>query len=200
MPPWWKAKFVYKERHYGFNKIPYNPKGMLLDGYLGNIKYFDHRRAEILALFKDENIIKYLQTRYSSLLKNSVSLHVRRGDYLKLEKVYYITGVDYYEKALSLLEESVVIDNILVVSDDIEWCKENFHDERITFIDGYMDYIDMYIMSLCDHQILTNSSFSWWGAYLNENKDNIVYSPKKWFKEGGLPKEEYIMCPNWIMI
>ena len=200
LPPWWKAKSFYKEPNYGFNNIPYNKSGMLLHGYFGNIKYFDHRREEILSLFKDENIIKYLQQKYSKVLKNSVSLHIRRGDYFNFPKVYYILDVDYYDKAIAFLEKQVIIENIVVVSDDIPWCRENLHDPRITFIDGYIDYIDMYILSLCNYQIMANSSFSWWGSYLNDYKNKIVCAPKHWFKDGGLPHEKYVMCPNWILI
>ena len=200
LPVGWRGRTIYKERGYGYNVIPYRTGGMTLVGYFGNIKYFNHRRGEIISLFKEDSVIDYLKRKYEKVLKNSVSVHVRRGDYFNFPKMYYVQDIDYYNNALEHIDRNTRIDNILIMSDDIKWCKENFKDKRITFIEGYMDYIDMYLMSLCGCNVISNSSFSWWGSYLNKNDNKIVCSPKNWFKPNNAAKEEYVVCNNWVII
>jgi hypothetical protein len=199
LPPKWKHEFHYREPNFGYSPIPYQ-KNMLLSGYLGNEKYFSHRKAEIINLFKEETILKNIQNEFSGVLKNSVSLHVRHGDYIKLPKVYLIPTTGYYTKAIAILDSRVRIDNIIVISDDIRWCRGNLRDPRITFIGGRPDYIDFYLQTLTDHNIMANSSFSWWGSYLNENSDKIVISPKRWFAGGCNASEKNIICDNWISL
>lgn len=199
LPVGWKPEHIYKEKSYVYTPIPYKPN-MLMEGYLGHEKYFSHRKREILALFKDEMIVNRIRHMYSGMLDNSVSIHVRRGDYLKFPDVYILLSPEYYYHAIKLLDEKAEIDHILVFSDDIPWCRKNLKDKRMIFITNKPDYIDLYMMSLCDHNILANSSFSWWGTYLNENEGKIVYAPKKWFKDGCEANAESLFCNNWIKI
>lgn len=199
LPISWKPAFIYKEPSYGFSPIPYHPN-MRLEGYFGHPKYFNHRKEDLMYLFKDHNIVRNTKKKYNNILNNSVSLHVRRGDYFKFADVYIFLTKDYYYNAIELLDKQTQIDNIIVLSDDIRWCQRNFHDDRMYFVQHEPDYIDLYIMSLSDHNILANSSFSWWGTYLNENKDKIVYAPSKWFKDEALANEDNVMCENWIKI
>jgi len=115
-----------------------------------------------------------------------------------VEGIFIIEDDDYYNRALAYIESKVQIDYILVFSDDIGWCKANFSDPRIKFIEGQPDYMDMYAMSGCNYNIIANSSFSWWSAYLNENENKIVCAPSGWF--GFAFKEDWqdIYCENWI--
>jgi hypothetical protein len=89
----------------------------------------------------------------------------------------------------------------MVFSDDIEWCKENLQLENSTFVSTDSDYVDLCLMSMCNHHIIANSSFSWWGAWLNKNKDKKVVAPNQWF---GSAYEHYklndLYCENWIII
>jgi hypothetical protein len=195
----WKPRVIYKEITNEYTKIPYGCD-MKLIGYFASEEYIKNRRAEILDLFIDKDIIKLLRDLFNDKLKNSVSLHVRRGDYLKFPEVYVILSQSYYELALNIIGGKYQINNILVFSDDIEWCKQNMNDSRMYFIEGYPDYIDMYLMSLCNHNITANSSFSWWGAYLNENKEKIVCAPKKWFNYNGPKSSSYLLCKDWLGI
>ena len=190
---------IYREKGYGFNKVPYR-NNMMLVGYFGHEAYFAHHKKDIVELFKHDETIRNIKNKYSQILTNSVSLHVRRGDYLKFSKVYVLLTPDYYKRALETIESKAKIHNILVFSDDIEWCKENIKDPRITYIHGEPDYVDLYLMALTNHNILANSSFSWWGTYLNENPDKIVCAPRKWFRDGFVSKSEYLYCDNWIKI
>lgn len=198
LPENWKSSFIFLERelehNYQYQTIPYH-KNMIIDGYF-NQQYFNHRKKEIVDLFKNQETISKIRGQF----KNSVSIHVRRGDYLKLSMFYVQLGMDYYNKALSLLDKKTQIDRIYVMSDGINWCKQNFKDDRIEFIEGFPDFIDLYIMSQCTNNILANSSFSWWGTYLNENPDKIVYCPEKWFGLKGPKKYEYLFCDNFIRL
>lgn len=151
-------------------KIEYK-KNLLLKGYFQNTIHFDSRVREI---FVNNVELNKIYCRYKSILRNSVSLHVRRGDYLKYPEVYPILGVDYYTKALEHIGK---VDNILVFSDDIEWCKDNFS-KKFIFVENISDWESLYLMSLCSYNIIANSSFSWWGAYLNPK--DIVVAPKNW--------------------
>jgi hypothetical protein len=89
---------------------------------------------------------------------------------------------EYYYRALNYLWEVETADNILVFSDDIEWCQKNFlaQYDKIHYVTGLKDWEELYLMSLCTNNIVANSSFSWWGAYLNRNKSRKVFAPKPW--------------------
>ena len=90
--------------------------------------------------------------------------------------------------------------NIVVFSDDIPWCKENLIFDNIIFIEGNKDYEDLWLMSLCEHNIIANSSFSWWGAWLNENKNKKVVSPLNWFGQQSNTNQSDIVPESWIKI
>ena len=93
------------------------------------------------------------------------------------------------------------IDVILVFSDDIKWCKENFIGDNFIFVENEKDYIDLYLMSMCNHNIISNSSFSWWGAWLNQSKEKVVISPEKWYgpNKGDRNLDDLLMS-DWILI
>lgn len=117
---------------------------------------------------------------------NSVSVHVRRGDYLsnnwaKTHKV--IKDNTYYINSINYLKEKIENPIFYIFSDDISWAKENFSFCNCIFVDHNKDkntYVDMYLMSLCKHNIIANSTFSWWGAWLNKNENKIVIIPARW--------------------
>lgn len=117
----------------------------------------------------------------------TVSLHVRRGDYLNTSTYAGICTKDYYEKALAFFK-NIRFEKplkVIVFSDDIPWCRQEYASVNCEFVDwnkGENSYRDMQLMSLCDHNIIANSSFSWWGAYLNNNKEKVVIMPKIWEK------------------
>ena len=108
-------------------------------------------------------------------------------------------SLDYYKQAI----ETVGPDKTFVIfSDDIEWCKQNldFIGSKF-FISGNKDYEDMYLMSLCNNNIITNSTFSWWGAWLNKNENKIVISPKIWFgKNNSHLDTSDLYCDKWIKL
>lgn len=140
---------------------------------------------------------------------NSVSLHVRRGDYISNPEYSSILGnicnLQYYSNALKQLEDIEKDLSIFVFSDDIEWVKEHFEflkDKDVTYINhnkGLDSYKDMQLMSNCKHNIIANSTFSWWGAWLNNNPDKKIFAPKVWFNDPHLA-DNHIVPDNWIKV
>lgn len=157
----------------------------IIDGFFQSEKYFKSSRVAILKMF---NI------RYKEIEK--VSIHIRRGDYLNNPNYHTILGKDYYEEAISLFPDK----QFLVFSDDLKWCRENFLGERFHFMDQEDDLRQIIAMSLCQHNIIANSSFSWWGAWLNKNETKKVIAPKNWFGPHANLETKDLYCQDWIVI
>jgi hypothetical protein len=172
---------IYNETGFHYSKIPYK-ESLKIVGYFQSEKYFIDYRDEILNLFEpNENIITYINSKYGDILtKKTCSLHVRRGDYLNFSDNHPPLQLKYYQDAIKNFDSDTLF---LVFSDDINWCKTVFIGNNFIFIENEEDYIDLYIMSLCKNNIIANSSFSWWGSWLNKNKDKKIIAPSKWFGE-----------------
>ena len=176
-----------------------------LCGYWQSEKYFQDIRERILQEFIfPASVVKNNEALTNQMKsKNSVSIHVRRSDYLTEQnlKVYgNICTEKYYNNAINYIEEIVDNPRYYVFTDDLEWAKEYFKEDNYTIISenrGKDSYIDMYLMSQCKYNIIANSSFSWWGAWLNQNPDKKVLAPKKWFHNH---EKEEIVCEEWIRI
>lgn len=178
-------------------------------GYFQCEKYFKNIRNILLKEF----IIKQEPSNYTKEIKqkikksqNSCSLHIRRGDFLneKNSNIHGVCTLEYYENAIKYLEKEEKAINYFIFSDDIEWVKDNLKLENATYIESEEKRIpheDIYLMSLCMHNIIANSSFSWWGAWLNENINKIVIGPKTWFIDKNINNQSNdILCENWIRI
>lgn len=160
----------------------------ILDGYWQSEKYFSSVVDELPNLFNWPDI-KQLD------FNNSCSIHIRRGDYLNTQHIHPIQSIQYYNKAIDIIGK---YDNIYIFSDDIQWCKENLNFKNSIFMEGNSNLEDLRYMSLCSHNIIANSSFSWWGAYLNQNKDKKVICPKLWFGDG--TNDSDLKPLRWIQI
>lgn len=173
-------------------------------GYWQNEGYFQKIAGQIRQNFKFpeiegiENHAVMLQIKETE----SVALHVRRGDYLKDPLLGNICNLEYYEQAILNINSKIKDAQFFVFSDDIAWCRQNLKLKNATYIDwnkGINSYIDMQLMSNCKHNIIANSSFSWWGAWLNNNNDKMIIAPKKWVNNLG--SNDTDICPkNWIKI
>ena len=141
-----------------------------LNGYFQSPLYFYEYRKEILDLLAFKDSPKEKRD------KPTVSIHVRRKDYLALSLNHPVCSMSYYAAAIDQFYGC----DFIVFSDDIEWCKSVFPKEFI-FSQNYTEEDDLRLMSECDHNIIANSTFSWWGAYLNQNKDRRIIAPKNWF-------------------
>jgi len=124
---------------------------------------------------------------------NSVSIHIRRGDYLTSKRTELFTvfkNETYYINAIDYINKRIENPHYYIFSDDIQWVKENLKIANCTFVDhnkGKNSYIDMYLMSLCKHNIIANSTFSWWGGWLNNNKNKMVIIPECWLNAKDCP-------------
>lgn len=168
-------------------------------GYYQNEKYFKHIHNDILKLYEiDNETLNYLNSKYIHLFDvDTCSLHVRRGDYIPKSDFHTIQTIDYYKNAISTIGENKLF---LIFSDDIDWCVDNLDFiKNKTFINGNLDFQDLYLMSMCKDNIIANSTFSWWGAWLNNNKDKKVIYPSNWFGVSFLDTSE-IGCENWIKL
>ena len=170
----------------------------ILDGFFQSEKYFISHREELLEFFKPNSIIEdHITEHYGGLLnKRTTSIHVRRGDYVRLPSHHPPQSVEYYKYGIELLSEDT--DMFVVFSDDIDWCKENINPPNVTYIEGEKDYNEIYLMSKCNNHIISNSSFSWWGAWLNENINKIVVGPKIWFGPAINHNTSDILSESWI--
>jgi hypothetical protein len=177
-----KFNFNYKEPSFNYGRLPYL-KNMKLEGYFQSEKYFIKNKDKVISLFRNEEILNNLKEKFKEILINSLSIHIRRTDYLEKQDFHTNQNIKYFIEAIKYIDNKKLIEHILIFSDDINWCKENFKDERVIFIENTDDVTDFYLMSLCENNIITNSSFSWWASYLNLNKDKIVICPKQWFSE-----------------
>jgi len=166
-----------------------------IEGYFQSYKYFEKFETEIKQEFTFKpNILSKCQDIISKY-SNPVSIHIRRGDYVKHPGFWNITP-EYIIDALHSFNPGSDA-TYLIFSDDIEWCKETFG-EGFVFIEGNNQYEDLCLMSLCKHNIISNSSYSWWAAWLNNNPDKKIVAPKNWFTE---PKPLNDLYPNnWIVI
>ncbi|WP_443938129.1 alpha-1,2-fucosyltransferase [Pedobacter sp. MW01-1-1] len=183
-------------------------KNIYLDGYFQNPSYFEEIKQELIQDFKFPQLHE-AQENLANLIKtasNSVSLHIRRGDYLKpnLTDIHGVLNITYYKNAINYINQKIENPIFYIFSDDIEWCKQNFN--FLQFEQHFISHtcaawLDMYLMSICKHNIIANSSFSWWGALLNTYPDKIVIAPKNWFEDKALNEKAVHISPkNWIRL
>ncbi len=190
-------------------ELPYDEKVFeqnagLLCGYFQNEYYF----RDIMEIIREElrfpdGEIK-LQEKIQKIEDGFyISIHIRRKDYLELSDIYGgICDKRYYQEAVSIMQDKYPFAEFLVFSDDISWVKKNMDIPNAQIIpreyfDSYEDWYDMCLMSHCRHHITANSTFSWWGAWLNPDKGKTVICPKRWdnrYLERGLA------CDGWIAL
>lgn len=177
-------------------------KEAYLDGYWQTEKYFSDIRSLLLEKFvfpkssrpENEKALERIQN------TESVSIHIRRGDYLsgrEFELYGGICSLKYYEKAAAYFRSKLQSPVFFVFSDDIPWVRNHLKLENAVYADwnnGTEDFYDMYLMMNCRHNILANSSFSWWAAWLNQNLEKEVLAPSRWFNLHLAPD---IICQDW---
>lgn len=180
-----------------YDNLRYQPiePNHYLYGYWQSEKYFVDYKDEILNILKNCEKENQLLDKYKVLSENAISLHVRRGDYVRVSP-NNVLSLDYYYNALECIDYKNSY--ILIFSDDLEWCKENFKKfEKVLFINEN-NFDSMIMMSLCKNNVIANSSFSWWGAWLNDNENKIVISPNKWFADNR--SSTNIIPDRWIKL
>ena len=183
---------LYKEKSFNFDDNFLNLKGdICIDGFWQSEKYFKNISELIKKEFSLKEKISIESKKIIPKIKsqNSVSCHIRRSDYVTNPKTNSFHGtctVEWYIKSINYIYENVKNPKFYIFSDDINWTKNNFpKDKNFKFMSNstcQKDFEDLYLMSKCKHNIIANSSFSWWSAWLNKNKDKIVIAPESWFK------------------
>jgi hypothetical protein len=203
---WFRSKEFIVEPHFEYwPELSSSPEKSYIRGYWQSEKYFLDIANELRAdfAFKNPMTAKNLELAKKIEGENSVSLHIRRGDYVKNPKASALYGtctLDYYSEAMQLMIGKLGMPHVFIFSDDIDWAKDNLLiSAPHTFVYqniGIDSYRDMQLMSLCKHNIIANSSFSWWGAWLNPSESKIVIAPRKWFSadinDGDLIPEKWI--------
>ena len=182
----------------------FKTKNCVFVGYWQSEKYFKNIRSFLLDKFVFTNISEELEA-VSSVLSTQqyISVHIRRGDYLQYPDTYMgICTPEYYNQAIQYFVETLEMRYFVFFSDDMEWVKNNFAIPNAIYcgrdmFDKYEDWYDLYLMTNCKHNIIANSSFSWWGAWLNQSEDKVVIAPKKWHANNPTPD---IWCDDWIRI
>ena len=198
------TNFYYQEREeFVFDQGVFNiTKSTYFYGHWQNEKYFKKYRKELLEIFKLKDIHfqtkEYLQKITES---ESVSLHVRREDYIN--SIHDTCDVEYYKKAVLEILKINKQAHFFIFSDDMHWVKNNLdfidHKTLVLLESDIPDHEEMYLMSQCKHNIIANSSFSWWGAWLNQNSDKKVIAPKKWFNSSTLDTKDLIPA-SWVRL
>ncbi|WP_165040330.1 alpha-1,2-fucosyltransferase [Dysgonomonas sp. ZJ709] len=184
-------KYMYKDSDLISTDDSYNINSICFDGWWQDKKYYENINSWIQ--FKNLPLNdKNIETMNAIKNTESVSIHIRRGDYLFSQFADIYTNIctpDYYRNAISMVKQKYKNPHFFVFSDDMDWVKENFELENATYISwnvGIDSHWDMYLMSYCKVNIIANSSFSYWGAYLNKSNELTVY-PQKWYNSGYEP-------------
>ncbi|HSX17898.1 MAG TPA: alpha-1,2-fucosyltransferase [Candidatus Saccharimonadales bacterium] len=177
-----------------------------LEGFWQSEDYFKDAEQSIRKDFTFKNHLngKNLELAQQISKVNAVSLHVRRGDMAsneEINKMHGLASLDYYKAAIKNIQTKVRSTEFFVFSDDPRWCKQNL---KINAPTVYVDHNkrgadDMRLMSLCRHHIIANSSFSWWGAWLNPSRDKLVIAPERWFNDPKM-NSQHIVPKGWIKL
>jgi hypothetical protein len=174
--------------------------GVSLVGYFQSEKYFKHIEDDIRKDFTFKKEYYDSCEEAKPLLDNPIALHIRRGDFLINSGNHYNLSLSYYENALKEFDSDR---QVVIFSDDPKWCKQQklFENDRFLVAETGHPYVDMCLMTLCSDYIIANSTFSWWGAWLSQNKNKIVIYPDKWFGPNNIDKSTKDLFPEkWRMV
>lgn len=201
----------YKKTHVREQGYAYHPEivdydNVYLDGYWQTEKYFADIKEKIRKLYTFPAICDKQNEQMAQRIQNSnsVSIHIRRGDYLSAKNAPMhgnICTKAYYDNAILYVSQQIDHPQFFIFTDDAQWARSEYGNRPsytiVDFNHESQSFRDMQLMSLCKHNILANSSFSWWGAWLNENKDKLVVAPPKWFNLADTPD---IWCDGWKIV
>jgi len=201
-------KIIKEKEEFRFDQNVLSAKGnVVLYGRWQSEKYFADNALDVRRAFRFRQKLSGEAASLAERIENSnsVSIHVRRGDYVNFENMKKITGgtdLSYYAQAVSYIAERIPEPHFFIFSDDIAWCRENlkipfpviYCDEKTA---GPKNAFHLELMSLCKYNIITNSTFSWWGAWLNANLRKIVVAPKRWFS---IAENNDTVPSSWVRI
>ncbi len=206
-----RIRTFYKEsKLWGYESTLYKTSPPIyLKGFWQHYKYYEQLHPQIITeLTPRENPDEETKAIFNSLSKDefSVSVHIRRGDYITNPEAKFmgVLPLDYYLKGIRIIQEKIKDPAFYFFSDDLQWVKDNLKiDARSNYMDigqGKKDYLELYLMSKCRHNIIANSTFSWWSAFLNQHPNKIVVSPHQWVSDPEKNKGIQIQFPDWIKL
>jgi hypothetical protein len=184
--------FLYQdnEQDFSFNDALHNlPKNTAIVGYLQNYKNFIEYRDDLIKMLEIRDEIKQQSKEIMSKYRNPIAVHVRRGDYLQIQDVLPCQSKQYYFDAMAYFQDVTPV----IFTDDVEWCKNNFDFD----VQSNSTIVDFSCMTFCNGHIISNSSYSWWPAFITGNK---VVAPKYWFGPKGVRSWSGLYLDSWIVI
>ena len=185
---------TYNEIDMHYNEINIQDN-TILNGIFGSWKYFDHIRDELCNKYFTPSLDIAKKLNEYDISKNSLGISVRRGDFLMLQHNHCVLSIDYYQESINEYFQNN-IDSIYVFSDDIPWCKQVFGDS-VFYVDD-SPAVQLFLMTKMKHFIMSNSTFAWWGAYLNQN-NGIIIAPDPWLGPAyDTSNTNDIYHPSWI--
>jgi len=200
--------YVVRERHFQFDPSVLDlPDGVYLDGYWQSPRYFSDVQPVIRGAFSFDRKVSEQNRALAARISDadSVSIHVRRGDYTSVRSLNYhgVCSMEYYRSAVRTMASKIRNPVFYVFSDDPAWVKENCSFCRPMIVVEHpgqeQAYTDMWLMSLCKHHIIANSSFSWWAAWLSANPEKIVIAPRQWFRDPNIKTDDLIPAA-WLRL
>ncbi|MBS0625111.1 MAG: alpha-1,2-fucosyltransferase [Verrucomicrobia bacterium] len=198
-------KHIFREKEwYSSERIPFK-EDLIIDGYFQSWKHFHHHRDKILQIFAPSDFTKnVIESKYGEILKrpNTVGFHVRTaGINVHNTNQQHFLGFEYYENAMNFFPED---STFVIVADRINWVRKKFTErfkKNFVFAEGNYGIEDMFLMASCKHNIIANSTFSWWGAYFNQNADRKVIVPNEWSSAVPHPNVRGdLYLPDWTPI
>lgn len=182
-------------------------ENVYIDGYWQHYQYYEKIQPDIFEELTLKEPLGANGRYWLSIIKNdksSVAVHIRRGDYVTDVNANYLMGVlsvDYYQRAIAYIKQHINNPTFYFFSDDLDWVKENIKTDTPTYyVNNNPDYVDLDLMRNCKHNIIANSTFSWWGAFLNRNPNKIVIAPKKWSARDDVNRNIKLQFPTWIKL
>lgn len=177
------------------------PDNMDMKGYFQNNKYIDEIELDLknIFVFNEEKMKKcyeFIKQFREKVGKELVALHVRRTDYLTAAATHFVCDKNYYDAAISKFGNDY---HYILFTDDKQWCAEQFKHVPNIIMNNNTE-TDLILMSLCDHHIISNSSYSWWGSWLNENLDKKIIAPKRWYNVTGPKNWHEIYRKDMVLI
>jgi hypothetical protein len=203
------GKWYNENPYFEYMEIPDYKTDMVISGFFQSEKFFkDHEKQvrELLELPQDLKEFIYKKKEEWDIKDNIiVGIHIRRTDYLTLSDLHPVQTKEYFEKGKKYIEEKLGFRPIyLYFSDDKIWTRENFELlDKDKIVDFTHDYEEFAMLRSCDHFVISNSTFSWWGSWLSSNvprNEKIVVVPEKWFGPKNNKTEKYIFCEDWVKI
>lgn len=191
------ANNIFRNIDLSMTEEEYN-NAFILTGYFQSVNYFKEIENEIKEMFSPPlDFINKINGCYPELsYENTLSIHIRRGDYLNISDTLPVVDISYINKAIEIIGN---YNKVFVFSDDKVWAKENLNNENFIVVEDLDDYEELWMMSLCKNNIISNSTFSWWGSFLNKNLDKKVIAPSLWTGPNG-PNMDEIYMDNFIKV